>query len=87
MVVLPNTNASGAVVVADRILSAVAARALPHPGGSPGTVVTISIGVATRTPGTDEPCGALVAQADAALYEAKRMGRGIFVLSNAATLA
>ncbi len=77
-VVLPGTDAAGAAAVAERVRGAVEALALPHEGNPQcGGVVTVSLGCATsgleavRRTGPD----ALVAAADAHLYEAKRTGR------------
>ena len=70
LLVFRDTTAEEAVGAAERIRAAVADIALPHPAGTDG-ILTISIGVA---PGPAEP-GKLLADADAALYEAKRKGR------------
>ena len=56
--------------VAERVRTAVAGAAIPHPGGI-GGIVTVSIGLAA---GAGDP-GRMLARADAALYEAKRSGR------------
>jgi diguanylate cyclase (GGDEF)-like protein len=37
---------------------------------------TVSIGIASREPGTDEPVDSLLRRADQAMYEVKRAGRG-----------
>ncbi|HSH58298.1 MAG TPA: EAL domain-containing protein [Acidimicrobiales bacterium] len=75
-VILPQTDCKGAVVAADR-LRVVAADRLP------GT--TISIGLATLGPEGDS--NVLRDQADAALYEAKRLGRDRAVSFHEAALA
>jgi len=68
--VLPETDAAGALVIAERIRSAVAhAR---HQTDRGALQVTVSIGIATW-PGTDPE--ALVDHADKALYRAKQNGR------------
>jgi diguanylate cyclase (GGDEF)-like protein/PAS domain S-box-containing protein len=72
-VVLPNTSEQGAMKVAEAIRLTVRALGLPHTTASRG-YVTISAGVATRTRSTLGEA-ALVGEADAALYEAKRFGR------------
>jgi diguanylate cyclase (GGDEF)-like protein len=38
--------------------------------------LTMSIGIATRHPGSDEPIDSLIRRADLAMYEVKRTGRG-----------
>lgn len=43
-------------------------------------VITVSIGVAVRTPGSNTGPAELLAQADAALYDAKRRGRNCHVV-------
>lgn len=67
-VLLPNTSATGAVAVAERVRQAVAA--LPWPNRA----VTISVGVATLSSAARTATD-LVRLADAALYAAKRSGR------------
>ena len=77
LLVLRDTTAEEAVGAAERIRAAVADIALRHPAGT-DEILTISIGVA---PGPAEP-GTLLADADAALYEAKRKGRNRVALAS-----
>lgn len=49
--------------------------AIPHPGLDPPGVVTLSAGVAELLPGDGTSVERLVADADAALYRAKELGR------------
>ncbi|MGH7606108.1 MAG: diguanylate cyclase, partial [Gemmatimonadales bacterium] len=65
--VMPETHAAGAVDVAERIRSRLAGERLA------GGVVTLSVGVAEFPAHGDTP-EALIAAADAALYQAKRAG-------------
>jgi len=67
VVVLPETPMDEAMLVAEKLRLAVAAREVP------GGHVTVSLGVATRR--TGEPVGSLLERADAALFAAKRGGR------------
>jgi two-component system cell cycle response regulator len=67
-------NKPEAMEVAEKLRRAVAAAALPGPEGGGPLVVTISVGVATLGTDADEIPG-LIEKADAALYEAKRLGR------------
>ena len=73
-IVLPDTDAAGAEIVADRIRNAVAGWKVPH-AESPHGVVTISCGLAQIPKMVALDPAALIAAADKALYEAKRLGR------------
>jgi len=77
-VILPGTDAEGAVVVATRILGRVAELAIPHSGEQDG-LVTISIGISTSQTRTDMSLEGLISSADKALYKAKERGRNRFV--------
>jgi diguanylate cyclase (GGDEF)-like protein/PAS domain S-box-containing protein len=72
--ILPATELEGAMRVAEEIRRSVAALAIPHAGGEDGRV-TVSIGVATSLGEARGQGESLVQAADAALYEAKRLGR------------
>ena len=73
-VILPGTDAAGARTVAERIRAAVSEYRMPHAASAPG-ILTISAGIAGRSDaGVFDPAG-LIASADEALYEAKRLGR------------
>jgi diguanylate cyclase (GGDEF)-like protein len=72
--ILPSTPLRGAEAVAEVLRSRVEAMATRHPR-SPREVVTISLGVATASPGRSVSPEALVAAADEALYRAKDAGR------------
>lgn len=69
-VLMPATALAGAVDGAERIRAAVAASAVP---GLDDLHLTVSIGVASATSGTD--AAQLIGAADAALYAAKHGGR------------
>ena len=71
---LPNTDLAGALRVGEACRAGLEQLALSHPG-APRGVVTMSMGVACIVPGEDDTLEDLIAQADAALYEAKREGR------------
>ncbi|PLQ00345.1 sensor domain-containing diguanylate cyclase [Cupriavidus pauculus] len=74
-VILPNTNASGAVGVAEAIRTAVLASRIPHVA-SQRQHLTVSIGAATMTVPTDfTDLRGFFQAADAALYSAKALGR------------
>lgn len=73
-VLLPNTAAEGAEIVAELIRKRVAGLAITHEKSGEG-IVTISLGVAAVIPGKGMSSQALVANADRALYAAKAAGR------------
>lgn len=70
--ILPETDAAGAAAIAGRLAQAVAALGIPHAHSEAGPVVTVSVGAATAVPGAGGGPEALVAEADRAMYEAKR---------------
>jgi len=73
-VILPGADEAGAALIAERIVHAISAIAIMHPGTESG-VVTVSAGVAAIMPSmTKSGADQLLAQADAALYEAKARG-------------
>lgn len=72
--VLPETDAAGAFVVAEKIRESVAEHLFPDAGGERGCRLTVSLGLATYpTNGTDRE--ALLREADDALYRAKSGGK------------
>jgi diguanylate cyclase (GGDEF)-like protein len=71
---LPDVEAAGAAVVAERLRAAVDALQIAH-ASSPFGRVTVSIGAASVGQETGVDAGTFVHAADAALYEAKRAGR------------
>jgi diguanylate cyclase (GGDEF)-like protein len=73
-VVLPQTDAAGAELLAERMRAAVEALEVPLVGGGGTLSVTASFGVAS-VPESARGRGDLVAAADAALYRAKRAGK------------
>lgn len=73
-VILPATPLDGAMVVADRLLATVQALELPHPS-SPDWIVTVSIGVTSSGDRNEHTPEGLIAEADSALFCAKRGGR------------
>ena len=74
-ILLPVTDESGAMQVAERVRASVASLLILHPDSSTGTV-TVSVGVATVYPFSPEAeTHHLVGIADRALYRAKESGR------------
>ncbi|MGL4376157.1 MAG: diguanylate cyclase domain-containing protein, partial [Microcoleaceae cyanobacterium] len=75
VVVLPNTNAESALIVAEKIKSAIAFLKIPHAASQVSHYVTLSLGVASLIPSPENSPEALIAKADQALYIAKEKGR------------
>jgi two-component system cell cycle response regulator len=71
-VVMPETDAAGARVIAERIRARIAEAVFPTELGP--LRITVSLGVATF-PGSGRTKARLVEAADACLYQAKRGGR------------
>jgi len=74
VVLLPDTNSSGAGHVAEKMLAAVESLQISHVNTESG-VISISLGVATITPDADSSTRDLMEAADAQLYKAKNAGR------------
>ena len=74
-VILPSTDHSGALDVAERLRAAVRARAIPHVLSPHNQLLSISVGVATIRPEQQDTSDALVQWADRALYSSKIAGR------------
>jgi len=73
-VILPETDLTGALTIAENIRQTVTAMAIRHEG-SPYQIVTASIGVASAQPSRGKERGTLLDAADQALYRAKAAGR------------
>ncbi len=76
LAILPDTDLDTAIALAENIRARIAGTALPHHGldSEQTTIVTASLGAASLLTNKSTP-GQLLADADAALYEAKRKGR------------
>ena len=72
---LPNTTASGAALIAERVRAQIDAMAIPHIGSANGQHVTVSIGGASLVPRTHMASTSLIESADLALYRAKQLGK------------
>ena len=86
VVLLPNTDANGAVRLAERIRKNISETAIPCADGSE-TNVTISIGVNTQTPLQASSLEDFIAEADKALYRAKEAGRNQVCCANGAGIS
>lgn len=85
-VLLPDTTATAAVIVAERIRGRIASTSIAvrsTKGVETGVAVTVSIGIAGLDPGIDQPRD-LIERADGALYQAKARGRNCSVTSRSA---
>jgi diguanylate cyclase (GGDEF)-like protein len=74
IVVLPDTSALGASLIAEKIRSAICACQIEHAGSEYG-YVTASIGAVSREPQMDDELTTTIKAADEALYDAKATGR------------
>ncbi len=78
VVILPQTDARGALAVGRRILNSV--RDTPFAQGTQNVPVTVSIGLTTAPPEGGVASGVLLKRADDALYQVKRSGRDGLVM-------
>jgi diguanylate cyclase (GGDEF)-like protein/PAS domain S-box-containing protein len=84
-VVLSNTNAKGAVKIAENIRRQVEELSVAHHQPSGSRNLTISCGVSCLTPVEDNAPDRLIALADKGLYEAKNQGRNRVILKKGAS--
>ncbi|WP_083253576.1 PleD family two-component system response regulator [Pandoraea sp. ISTKB] len=75
VMVLPNTSASGAAAIAEKVRAQIEAMAIAHVGSANGRHVTISLGGAALVPRTHMASTSLIESADLALYRAKQQGK------------
>ena len=79
-VILSETNSEGAVIVAETMRKAVQDRRIPNEKSDAAKHVTLSLGIATIIPETENSEKSLIKLADKALYEAKLAGRNRVVV-------
>jgi len=87
VLILGECDGTAALLVAERVRSAVAGMREPHAASAHG-IVTITVGIVADVPGPDSDPADFLKAADDALYEAKRGGRNrvaLGKLSGAAT--
>lgn len=82
VLIAPAIDSANALALARRACEAVQALRLAHVSAEPG-VITVSAGVAVLVPGLGTSAQALLQAADAALYQAKALGRNRAVLVQA----
>lgn len=75
MLILPDTDRAGAKRIAEKTRLAIEALAIEHKSSATHNCITVSLGVATITPGNNNSIKQLVYAADQALYTAKQKGR------------
>jgi diguanylate cyclase (GGDEF)-like protein/PAS domain S-box-containing protein len=75
VILLPDTNAEQAIIVAEKCLEIVTQQQIPHAVSKVSNVVSISIGVNTMMPTQNLHPSALIKAADTLLYQAKENGR------------
>ena len=75
LIVLPNTDESGARVVAEKLLDGVRALNIPHSNSTAAEYVTVSVGVASGRVAYGQRWDDFVKRADDALYTSKEGGR------------
>ncbi|TVP91208.1 MAG: diguanylate cyclase [Pseudomonadaceae bacterium] len=83
--VLPHTDSEGAQAVAEKLRQGIQALDIPHAYSGVAQQITISIGVASTTPGSQssiEDISELLCLADSRLYLAKEQGRNRVVATN-----
>jgi diguanylate cyclase (GGDEF)-like protein len=80
--VLADTDAEGAMGVAEKIQESVAALGLAHPNSEIAPIITLSLGVVTRIAAFGEEPDAFVEDAKLALRKAKESGRNRIVVWN-----
>ena len=74
-IILPNTELTGAVKIAEIMNAEVKAEEIQHPASHVNQYVTLSLGVASVIPNVDREAEMLIGWADKALYRAKSEGR------------
>ncbi|MCT7948958.1 PleD family two-component system response regulator [Ancylothrix sp. C2] len=79
-VILPNTDAVGAVYVAENIRIQIEALAIPHATSTVRDRVTLSLGVTSLIPESENEPAMILSLADKALYQAKASGRNQLIL-------
>ncbi|MGA9382150.1 MAG: diguanylate cyclase [Phormidium sp.] len=74
-IILPNTEMTGAMKVAQKIHRAVTNLTIPHERSPVNKYVTLSLGIASIIPSHSQSGTSLIQLADRALYQAKNQGR------------
>jgi diguanylate cyclase (GGDEF)-like protein len=83
IIILPNTDESGTLPIAEQIRAAVQSLEITHDKSLPLKVVTVSLGVAIMNAEIELSDEELIKRADDSLYQAKENGRNCLVLFKA----
>jgi len=81
-VILPNTDAEGAIHIAEKVRSEVKALEIANANSQINNCLTLSLGVASTLPCYESSPAILISEADKALYQAKAQGRDQVVLGS-----
>jgi diguanylate cyclase (GGDEF)-like protein len=83
--ILPETDSNGALLIAHKLQANILALDIPHAYSEVAPQITVSQGVATAQPLSDQECGTenLLGMADTLLYQAKAEGRNRVVRKTA----
>ena len=81
-IILSNTDRTGAVVIAEKLLNAVRDLNISHEKSLTAEKITISIGIAVTLPNADIQRQEMLEEADQALYKSKHSGRNRASLIN-----
>lgn len=76
--ILPHTNDTGALSVARNIQREIQQLDIEHSASDVCDIVTISLGISTLIPTSEDSIHALILSADKALYQAKQSGRNCY---------
>lgn len=74
--ILPETAFDDALIIANQLEQKIRSLAIPHQSSTVDSVITISVGLATRANNTGSDATDLIGLADNLLYKAKHTGRG-----------
>ena len=80
-IILPNTDANGALFIANKIEQQLARQKLPHRKSSVSQYVSCSMGISTMIPNAQQSIINLIKSADSLLYQAKNLGRNQIAVS------
>ncbi|NEO83844.1 MAG: diguanylate cyclase [Spirulina sp. SIO3F2] len=75
VIVLPNTDSTAAIAIAQKLRGAISAKQIPHRSSLVKPIVSMSFGIATVYPNQSNNPDQIIGVADKALYQSKREGR------------